>query len=77
MRTELARLDIPRWWMRSSHSRWERLSSAHLQSCKGYSSLPNGTKVEDRNTGTRLACPARNWASRDDRKRTRPRTELS
>lgn len=74
--TEPARLDVPRWWMRLSHSGWERLSSAHLQSRKGHSSPPNGTKVEDRNTGTRLACPARNWASRDDRRRARPRAEL-
>jgi len=77
MRTELARFDVPRWWMRISHSRWERLSLAHPQSRKGYSSSPNGMKVEDRNTGTRLVCPTRNWASRDDRIWTRSRTELS
>src|ERR1700677_5253913 len=66
-RTELARHDVPRWWMRSSHSRWEQLSSAPLQSRKGYSSPPNGTKVEDRNTGTRLPCPVSNWARRAQR----------
>ena len=44
---------------------------------KGHSSPPNDIKIEDRNTGTRLACPTRNWASRDDRRRTRPRAELS
>lgn len=54
----------------------EHLSSTRTPYRQGYSPPPKDTKVEDRNAGTRIVRPARNWASRDGRKRMRPRAEL-
>ncbi len=75
-RSEAVGLESPHCWMRATHPGWDTFSSARLPHRQGYSSPPNGTKVEDRNTGTRIVRPARNWASRSGRRRTTPRAEL-
>lgn len=54
----------------------ETLSLTHLLHRHGYSPPPKDTKVEDRNTGTRIVRPARNWASRGGRRRATPGAEL-
>ena len=69
-RSEAARLVTPCCWMRGTHLGWETLSWAHPPHRQGYSSPPKGTQVVDRNAGTRIVCPERNWASRDGRRRT-------
>src|SRR5215469_10004800 len=54
----------------------DRLSLTRARHRQGYSSPPKDAKVKDRNAGTRIVCPARNWARRDGRKWTKPRAEL-
>src|ERR1700694_872310 len=63
-------------WARSSRPRREWLSIARLQYRQGQSPPSNGTKVENRNTGTRIVCPVRSRARCDGQRWTTPRAEL-
>lgn len=69
--------DAPRCWPRQKRvRRREVLSKLVSLNRQGYSTPPKCMKVENRNTGTRSVCPARNWASRDGRRWMPPRAEL-
>src|SRR5215469_11463280 len=56
-RPETARLYAPRCWTRVTRPGRDQLFLARSLRRQGYSPPPNGTKVEDRNTGTRIVCP--------------------